>query len=109
LFREALAELRRRSGTTCDDDGALLEMARLVLGGPRDDGRSSYQIALSVCPECGNGRQPTNGQVIAVAPEIVEMAQCDAQRIPSDRAAAHSEEPAHVGARAKQEIPPALR
>lgn len=107
LFREALAELRRRSDASIDDDAALMEMARSVLGGPRDEGRSSYQIALSVCPECGSGRQPANGQVIAVAPEIVEMAQCDAQRVPPIETV--SEEHAHVGTRAKQDIPPALR
>ena len=102
LFREALAELRRRSNASIDDDAALMEMARSVLGGPLDEGRSSYQIALSVCPECGSGRQPANGQVIGLTPEMVQMAECDAQRVPAV-------EPAHVGARAKQDIPPALR
>jgi len=117
LFREALAELRRRSGTSLDDDAALLELARCVLGGApcgamsgevasggpvpgapvsggggpgdtsdigpcgakrRDPGRASYQIALSLCPACGVGHQAANGQLVAVPPEIVEMAHCDA-------------------------------
>jgi len=62
-FREARAELRRRSAASIDDEGLLLEMARLVLGGPRDDGRASYQISVSVCPDCERGRQQgaTNG------------------------------------------------
>jgi hypothetical protein len=73
LFREALLELRRRSSSCFDDDTALLEMARCVLGGPafagpalggRDEGRSSYQIAISVCPECGSGRLPANGRLV---------------------------------------------
>ncbi|HEU4577336.1 MAG TPA: hypothetical protein VFS67_03705 [Polyangiaceae bacterium] len=94
LFREALLELRRRSSISFDDDAALLEMARCILGaapggpgGPvprgRDEGRSSYQIAISVCPECGSGRQPANGQLVPIAPEIVDMAGCDAQRLPA--------------------------
>jgi hypothetical protein len=33
LFRDALDELQRRTGTGTDDDSALLEMARHVLGG----------------------------------------------------------------------------
>jgi hypothetical protein len=33
LFREALLELRRRSASAFDDDTALLELARCVLGG----------------------------------------------------------------------------
>ncbi|HEU4577145.1 MAG TPA: HNH endonuclease signature motif containing protein [Polyangiaceae bacterium] len=86
LFREALLELRRRSSSCFGDDAALLEMARCILGGSahkrRDEGRASYQIAVSICPECGNGRQPTNGQLVAIAPEILAMAECDAQRLP---------------------------
>jgi hypothetical protein len=91
LFREALLELRRRCSSCLDDDAALLEMARCILaavpGGPapegHDQGRSSYQIAISVCPECGSGRQPANGQLVPLAPEIVAMAECDAQRLPA--------------------------
>ena len=38
-----------------DDDSTLMLMARHVLGGPADDGRASYQIALAVCPACSQG------------------------------------------------------
>jgi hypothetical protein len=118
LFREALAALRRRSDAALEDDAALLEMARHVLVGPGDHGRSSYQVALSVCPSCSTGRQSASGQLIPVGPEVLEMVQCDAQRLPSSAkepghqmAAREGDEPprAHAGARAKQEIPPALR
>lgn len=105
LFREALAELRRRSDAAMDDDAALLELARHVLGEARDPSRSSYQVVLSVCPACEAGRQAGNGQLVPVGPEVVEMAQCDAQRVPSEPDLRHT----HVGARAQQEIPPALR
>jgi hypothetical protein len=111
LFREALRELCRRNPSCFDDDTALLEMARCILGGPalsgfttggRDEGRSSYQIAISVCPECGSGRQSANGQLVAVPPEIVAMAECDAQRLPPlDGVASHDWGQAgggHVGA-----------
>ncbi|HEU4580667.1 MAG TPA: HNH endonuclease [Polyangiaceae bacterium] len=91
LFREALRELRRRCSSCCDEDAALLEMARCILGaalsgsvsGGRGEGRSSYQIAISVCPECSSARQPANGQLIPVAPEIAAMAECDAQHLPT--------------------------
>src|SRR5262249_34906228 len=119
LFREAMAELRRRSNASLDDDSALLEMARHVLVGPGDAGRSSYQIALSVCPACRGGRKVTNGQAVDVSREVVEMAHCDAQSLPtldagiaSTAAGQHgasSRAEAHVGARATQCIPPALR
>ena len=106
LVREAIAELRRRSGSAIDDDAALLEMARHVLMGPRDDGRSSYQIVLSVCPSCATARQSANGRMVAVAPEVFEMASCDAQHLPANENAGGR---AHVGARAAQAVPPALR
>jgi hypothetical protein len=125
LFRQAMAELRRRSGTSLDDDAVLLEMARCVLGGPTDEGRSSYQIALTICATCGVGRQDTSGDPVRVGAEIVEMANCDAQHIgytdlrPANDAGSRppatdantTNKDAHVGAvaRAKQAIPPALR
>ena len=112
LFREALLELRRRSSSCFADDAALLEMARVILGGstlsgsalsgstlsgPRDEGRSSYQIALSVCPECRSARQPANGQLIPLPPEIVEMAECDAQRLPTVEGNAPGKLPVDAG------------
>jgi hypothetical protein len=81
VFREAMSHLRRASDARLDDDASLLTMARAVLGGPRDEGRSSYQIALSVCSECGRGAQPAAGESVQVAPEIVAMAWCDAQNL----------------------------
>jgi len=106
LMREAMAELRRRSDAALSDDAALLEMARHVLVGPGDDGRSSYQIALSVCPACSTARQAANGQLVTVGPEALEKALCDAQHLPPLE---HDSASAHVGTRAQQDIPPALR
>ncbi len=81
MFRGALGELRRRSGSSMDDDATLLEMARQVLGGPAEDGRSSYQIALTVCVECGAGSQEASGELVRVGAEVVSMASCDAQHL----------------------------
>jgi hypothetical protein len=81
LIREALSELRRRAGAPLDDDAALIELARCVLGGPRDEGRASYQIVLHVCPECGNGQQQAAGGLVPVDPDVIRMAHCDAQHI----------------------------
>jgi hypothetical protein len=79
LFREAITWLRRRAGDVRDDDSVLLSMARHVLGGPVDEGRSSYQIALAVCPACGAGQQQASGELVSVAAEVVAMAHCDGQ------------------------------
>jgi len=114
----------------------LLALARLALGGPRDEGRASYQIAVTVCAECGRGQQAASGEFVAIGPEIVAMAHCGGQHLgcihppaandsDSDRASMDPRSPnddAHVGAgvsrgpgtdpafaRAKQTISPALR
>jgi hypothetical protein len=118
-FREAMAKIRRDAGEALDDDAAILLLARTVLGGPQDEGRSSYQVAFSICECCGKGRQQGRGELVEVAPEVVEMATCDGQNIGT------VSRDAHVGAdvqapgdlevesssftRATQTIPPALR
>jgi 5-methylcytosine-specific restriction endonuclease McrA len=123
LFRDALCQLRRRSDHRVDDDTLLLEMARAVLGGPSDEGRSSYQVSLAVCPECARGAQLANGELVPVEREVVELARCDSHELgPSVPATNEISEHAHVGAssktrdapsaaraRSRQTIPPALR
>jgi hypothetical protein len=101
-FREAMAKLRRGCDFPVNDDSALLLMARHLLGGPTDDGRASYQVSMTVCEHCGHGAQQAAGELVPVPPEVVEMAQCDAQHVGST----------HVGAeatRATQTIPPRIR
>jgi hypothetical protein len=60
--REALMKLRRDAGEAIDDEAALLLMARAVLEGPRDEGRATYRIALTVCEHCqrGNSKAPAS-------------------------------------------------
>jgi 5-methylcytosine-specific restriction endonuclease McrA len=102
-FREAVAKLRREAGEHLDDDATLLLLARHVLGGPTDEGRASYQVAIDVCEDCQRARQHANGERIEVSTTVEAMANCDAQRISI----------AHVGAatdaRASQDIAPAVR
>jgi 5-methylcytosine-specific restriction endonuclease McrA len=118
LFREALQTLRHAAGQALEDDAALLALARHVLGGPKEEGRASYQTTFLVCPRCSGGSQLASGERVPVAREVVEMALCDAQRLPAPAAAndtesgavpAPSAPRAHVGARASQTIPPAVR
>jgi len=68
LFRDALNELRRRSGAALDDDSALHEMARCVLGGPRDEGYASYQVVLSVLPRMRQRPAASGGWARAARP-----------------------------------------
>jgi hypothetical protein len=104
-FREAAAKLRRGCDFKLDDDSILLAMARTLLGGPTDEGRASYQVAINVCPRCGDGAQLACGELIEVGSEVVEMAECDAQHIGPVEKDAHG----GVTRRATQTIPPAAR
>jgi hypothetical protein len=98
-FREAMSKLRREASASIDDDAALLLLARQALGGPAGAGRANYQIAMTVCDQCGRGWQQGSGEPIEVGSEVVEMAHCDAQRLAP-----------HVGgSRARQDVPPAVR
>ncbi len=118
-FREAQAKVEREAGQRLDDDEALRQIARQILGGPKDEGRASYQIAMTVCPECGRGHEQSRGELVEVGPEVVEMAECDAQHIGSPHVGSPEQSPhvgsrdrsTHVGrnARATQTIPPATR
>jgi hypothetical protein len=108
--REAFTKIRRDACESLDDDAALLMMARAVLRGSRDEGRASYQIALAVCEHCQRGRQEGAGESTPVAPDVVEMAGCDAQHL--GQVAAVGGRRQHVGAnkaRAAQDVPPAVR
>jgi RuvA, C-terminal domain/HNH endonuclease len=80
-FGEAMAKLRRASGSRLDDDAALLLLARQTLGGPNEPGRATYQIGLTVCEECGRGWQQGRSEMVEVGSDIVEMANCDAQHL----------------------------
>ena len=106
-FRDALTKLRRDAGEHLDDDSALLLLARQVLGGPTDDGRASYQVALELCEDCGRARQIADGEAIGVSTSVAEMARCDAQRLPPHVGVVEGSGSARE--RAAQDIAPAVR
>ena len=95
LFRQAVGALRKTHGGQLDDEQALAMMARLALGGPDDPGRASHQIVMTVCEQCGQGQQEGRGLMVPVDAEVVERAECDAQRVENGVT--------------KQDVPPAVR
>ena len=100
-WREARKKLQREAGGGVDDETALLLMARQVLGGPTDEGRASYQIAITTCDECGRAWQEGSGEQLQVERSTLKKAECDAQTI--------DVRPGLQKKRAKQSIPPAVR
>jgi len=99
LFRDLQARVRADLGGEVDDDALLYEVARRALGGPTDEGRASYQIAVTQCDECGRASIEAGGESHSVDEVVAEMATCDGQEVGRP----------HVGARASQTIPPAVR
>jgi hypothetical protein len=105
LWREAVRVMQRNVDPSLSEEEALREMARQVLRGPADEGRSPYQIAITRCEDCGRAWQEGRGEQVEVTPEALERASCDAQHIGSVVAASHVGRPG----KATQTIPPAVR
>jgi hypothetical protein len=83
---------------------AVLEGSRSAVGegSPRAEGeRAPYQVAVTVCEDCKRGWQDGGGLTVEMSPPAVERALCDAEHIGS----LDGDEVA----RAKQDIPPAMR
>jgi hypothetical protein len=110
LFRDLQNSVRTDLGGEVDDDTLLYEVARRALGGPTDEGRASYQIAVTRCDDCGRTSIDAGGRSHAVDEVATEMAACDAQQV----VVGDGDASPHVGAsrpraRATQTIPPATR
>ena len=82
-----------------DEDNAVDATMMSNRGGA--DGRSRYQIAVTVCGECKRGWHDVGGQSVELSPAAIECAQCDGNDIGSLDG--------NEVARAKHKIPPALR
>ena len=92
-------------GGHVDDDALVNALARAVLaaGGTRDEGRSAYQIALTVCERCQTASQRAGADDVVVDDVTLEVAQCDAQHV------GRVDQSSSAPARAAQTIPPRVR
>src|SRR5262249_7723141 len=95
-YRQAQAKMRLDADARLTEEEGLLLMARTVLAGPADSGRSNYQIHVTRCDACGGTTHDARGQAVAVDAAVAELADCDAQRVDD-------------AGRATQDIPPATR
>lgn len=112
-FREAVGRLRRESESRFEDDELLLLIARKLLAGPVDEGRSSYQIAITTCEQCKQTWQEGLGELVVVGEAVREKAECDAQHLgPLDPSCSADPTVARKPGkplRASQSIPPGTR
>ena len=116
LFRDLQAAVRADLGgdRDVDDDMLLAEIARRALGGPSDEGRASYQIAVKRCDACQLVSIDAGGESYPVDEVTAERIACDSQEIgtvdgsASPRAGGEAPSPAKRR-RATQTVPPATR
>jgi hypothetical protein len=101
LFRDAQRRLEAELGHPLTDDEVVGEMCRAILGGVRDDGRATHQVAVTICSVCERGSQDAAGVSVPISKSVVDMALCDAQHLGS----LDADEPA----RATQDVAPAVR
>ncbi len=105
ILQEAREAMTRERGGHVDDDELIATLAQVFLArgdsDARDEGRSTYQLALTVCESCRTATQRAGGDEVVVDAAVLERAECDAQRLGRVDAA----EPP----RATQDIPPRVR
>jgi hypothetical protein len=91
LWEEARRVLTAAAEGALDDDELVAMVARSVLGAPRDEGRSNYQIAIHVCEDCGRARRRAGGAHVTIDQVMYETAcwrstsDTSARRRPSER------------------------
>ena len=79
LLLEALRHVRDRAGSDLSDSDAIVELCEDVLAGVRATPDSArHQIALTQCTDCKRTWQDGGGQVVEVAPAVIDAAACDA-------------------------------
>jgi len=105
LFLQVRRAIEEDTGSALDDSALMAAMCTRVLrdGGDGDAAvdRAPYQIALTTCTQCQRTTQDAAGQVIDVAPAVLEQARCDAEHV------GHVD--ATTPARLTSDIPPAIR
>ena len=122
LFRDLQARVRadlglEGGGGQVDDDTLLHEIARRALGGPDDEGRASYQLAVTRCSDCGRTAVDAGGEEHVIDAATADMMGCDAQQVgevdrlgvPGPHVGASSPQAPPPRPRARQTIPPATR
>jgi hypothetical protein len=78
----ASADARESEAASADALEGEADAATLLNRG-RPDGRSRYQIAVTICKDCKRGWHDVGGESVELSPAAIECAQCDGVNIGS--------------------------
>jgi hypothetical protein len=87
-LRHAQQVLAEENGGQLDDDALVSAMCDAIIDGNAsadDGGRARYQILTTVCTACEQAWQHGGGRDLPVSATDRAIAECDAQRVGSDR------------------------
>ncbi|HET9991952.1 MAG TPA: DUF222 domain-containing protein [Kofleriaceae bacterium] len=87
-LRQVQQVLADECGGQLDDDALISAMCDSILDGhdaADDGGRARHQVLTTVCDVCSRAWQHGGGRDLAVSPTDLAIAECDAQRVGSDR------------------------
>src|SRR5258706_1008774 len=70
LWEDARARLTRERGGHVDDDALVMKLATRTMG-ERDPGKSAYQIAITVCEDCGRTEQRAGSDEVVIEPVVL--------------------------------------
>jgi len=87
-LRQVQQVLAEECGGQLDDDALVSAMCDAILDGhdaADDGGRARYQVLTTVCEQCSRAWQHGGGRDLAISATDRAIAECDAQRVGSDR------------------------
>jgi hypothetical protein len=87
-LRQVQQILAKECGGHLDDDALVSAMCDAILDGHTaadDGGRARHQILTTVCEKCSQAWQHGGGRELAISATDLAIAECDAQRVGSDR------------------------
>jgi len=87
-LRQVQQVLAGECGGQLEDDALVSAMCDAILDGHEaadDGGRARHQIITTVCEQCSQGWQHGGGRELAISATDLAIAECDAQRVGSDR------------------------
>lgn len=99
-FRDTRLQMNKEHGMHLDDNDFIHAVMDRVMS-PPDPERARHQIAVTLCEGCNRAWQDGGGAVIEIDQRAAERATCAAEHIGS----LDADDPA----RAKQDVPPAVR